>query len=166
MTNVYKKRVIIIGAGPAGLMAGIRLQKEGVETLILEKREIPGGISRTENFDGYRIDIGGHRFFTKNLVIRNLWDEMIKEGFMKRGRLSRILYRDNYYNYPLSLSLDTLWKLGFFKTVRIVSSYAKAALLKKEEKTLEDFLINHFGFELYDTFFSRVYGKSMGKRVS
>lgn len=163
MTNVYKKRVIIIGAGPAGLMAGIRLQKEGVETLILEKRKIPGGISRTENFDGYRIDIGGHRFFTKNLVIRNLWDEMIKEGFMKRGRLSRILYKDNYYNYPLSLSLDTLWKLGFFKTVRIVSSYSKATLLKKEEKTLEDFLINHFGFELYDTFFREYTAKVWGK---
>jgi protoporphyrinogen oxidase len=149
-----KKNVIIIGAGPAGLTAAYEfLKTKEFKVTILEESNMIGGISRTINHNGNRIDIGGHRFFSKIEKVNNWWDEVLEEKFLIRNRKSRILYERNFYDYPISLNTTTIKNLGLLRFIKIGFSYLKSIIFKREEKTLEDFFINRFGYELYTTFF-------------
>lgn len=105
--------VVIIGGGPAGLTAGYELVKKGIKPIVLEAADKVGGISRTETYKGYRFDIGGHRFFTKVGKVQEVWQEILKDEFIKVPRLSRIYYQGKFFNYPLSL-FNTLSNLGIF----------------------------------------------------
>lgn len=149
-----KKNVIIIGAGPAGLTAAYELLKtKNYNITILEDSEYIGGISKTFNHNGNRIDIGGHRFFSKIKKVNSWWDEVLDENFLIRNRKSRILYERDFYDYPVTLNKTTIKNLGLTRFIKIGFSYLKAAIFKRDEKTLEDFFINRFGYELYATFF-------------
>ena len=181
---------LIIGAGPAGLTAAYELlSRTPVKPIVIEATDDVGGISRTVNYKGNRIDIGGHRFFSKSDRVMRWWLDMLpmqrfdeKSGrlvvsyqnqhrdvavgdegpdpettddvMLVRHRTSRILYGGKLYNYPLSLSFDTVRKLGFATTARFGLSYARARVAPiRPERSLEDFFINRFGRDLYDRFF-------------
>jgi protoporphyrinogen oxidase len=185
------KKAIIIGAGPAGLTAAYELLKRtDIVPIILEKSGDIGGISKTVNYKGNRIDIGGHRFFSKSDRVMNWWmkimpvqplsdsevtltyqrrsrtigatepmpkmseKELSDNMMLVRNRLSRIYFLKKFFSYPIQLSLDTLGKLGLWRTIAILLSYIKAQLLpRKPEKSLEDFFISRFGSRLYRLFF-------------
>ena len=149
-----KKNILIIGAGPAGLTAAYELLKtKQYDITILEESNMVGGISRTINHNGNRIDIGGHRFFSKIEKVNKFWEEVLEEKFLIRDRKSRILYERNFYDYPISLNKTTIKNLGLIRFIKIGFSYLKSLVFKREENTLEDFFINRFGYELYATFF-------------
>lgn len=171
------KKAIIIGAGPAGLTAAYELAtKTDIQPIVLEETNDIGGISKTVNYKGNRIDIGGHRFFSKSDRIMEWWKNILPledEGqnnpdtndkvFLKRNRLSRIFYTKKFFNYPVTLTLETLKKLGFIKTFKIGVSYIKIKILPiKNEKSLENFFVNRFGTELYKTFFENYTTKVWG----
>ena len=190
-------RAIIIGAGPAGLTAAYELlTRTAIQPIVLEKSACMGGISRTVNYKGNRIDIGGHRFFSKSDRVTEWWLQMlplqasevgpvaIKYHSMERqvprsasgtnpaapdtvmllrARKSRIYYLRRFFDYPISLSKDTLLKLGLWRTFKIGVSYVKSAVFPlKHEETLEQFFINRFGRELYGTFFKSYTEKVWG----
>ena len=188
-----KKHAIIIGAGPAGLTAAYYLLKlTDIKPIVLEKEDFVGGISRTMNFNGNRMDIGGHRFFTKDEKILELWREFLPEQgspalddkilgresvltegganpeevdevFLNRNRVSRIFYRRKFFSYPISLSFDTIKNLGLTEMFSIGTSFLKAKFSPREENTLEDFMINRFGQKLYETFFRDYTTKVWGR---
>jgi protoporphyrinogen oxidase len=157
------KSVVIIGAGPAGLTAAYELCKAGVPSVVLEKDNIVGGISRTVNYKGYHFDIGGHRFFTKVKAVDDMWREVLKEGdFLHRGRLSRIYYDKQFFHYPLQPS-NALFGLGVWNSFMILCSYIQAQLRPQQpEKTFEQWVINRFGKRLYRIFFKTYTEKVWG----
>ena len=180
-----KPLVIIIGAGPAGLTAALELVRDGrMQPLVLEASHDVGGISRTVEYKGNRMDIGGHRFFSKSDWVMNWWREIlpIEAGdavveiayqgqsrivgaggtapsggglvMLVRDRLSRIYFLRKYFDYPIKLNVTTLGNLGPLRLLRIGVSYMWAMLFpRRAERSLEDFLVNRFGGELYRTFF-------------
>ncbi|MBW4645955.1 MAG: NAD(P)/FAD-dependent oxidoreductase [Goleter apudmare HA4340-LM2] len=159
MTN---NPVVIIGAGPAGLTAAYELAKQGIKPIVLEKANQVGGISRTETYKGYHFDIGGHRFFTKVEVIKQLWQEVLQEDFIKVPRLSRIYYQGRFFNYPLNV-FDTLYNLGIFESSLILWSYWQAQWQPLAvEDNFEQWVINRFGERLYRTFFKTYTEKVWG----
>ncbi len=175
--NNNKKIAIIIGAGPAGLTASYELLKNtNINPIILEATSDIGGISKTVNYKGNRIDIGGHRFFSKSDRIMKWWQNILPQGvdpekndkvMLVRSRLSRILYLRKFFDYPVSLSFKTLSNLGIVGTIKIVFSYIKIIIFPiKHEKSLEDFFINRFGAELYKTFFKDYTKKVWGVSCS
>lgn len=177
------KRVIVIGAGPAGLTAAYELSlHEGYEVTVLEESGCFGGISRTVEYHGNRMDMGGHRFFSKSREVNDWWEKMMptqgspardyaalgrsctmktggpdperEDGVMLiRNRLSRIFFGGKFFDYPISLKLETLKNMGFGNTVEVVFSYLKSVFLKRRENSLEDFYVNRFGEKLYSMFF-------------
>jgi len=155
--------VVIIGAGPAGLTAAYKLAKRGVTATILEADDIVGGISRTVERDGWRFDIGGHRFFTKVREVDDLWFEILgPEEFLQRPRMSRILYRGKLYDYPLK-PINALRNLGPVEAVRCVGSYAWVKVRPPEDTSnLEGFYVSQFGWRLYEHFFRRYNEKVWG----
>ena len=155
--------VVIIGAGPAGLTAAYQLAKRGVRATILEADDIVGGISRTVERDGWRFDIGGHRFFTKVQEVDDLWFEILgPDEFLQRPRMSRILYRGKLYDYPLK-PLNVVRNIGPFEAVRCVGSYAWVRVRPPEDTSnLEGFYISQFGRRLYEHFFRRYNEKVWG----
>jgi protoporphyrinogen oxidase len=154
--------VVIIGAGPAGLAAAYELVRQGLRPLVLEQSDRLGGIARTETYNGYHFDIGGHRFFTKNEIISQLWQEMMGDDFLKVTRMSRIYYQDRFFNYPLSL-ISTLSNLGLVESTLIVLSYLQAKISPHPaEDTLEQWITNRFGTRLYRTFFQTYTEKVWG----
>lgn len=157
------KKVVIIGAGPAGLTAAYELCKEGVESVVLEKDDVVGGISRTVNYKGYLFDIGGHRFFTKVKAVDDMWREVLGEKkFLRRSRLSRIYYQKKFFYYPLKAS-NALLGLGIWNSFMMVFSYLRAQLFPvKNESTFEDWISNRFGKRLYHTFFKTYTEKVWG----
>lgn len=196
-----KKVAIIIGAGPAGLTAAYELLgKTDIQPVIFEMSSDIGGISKTINYKGNHIDLGGHRFFSKSDRVMKWWREMMpiqgmrpgavdityqnkkstlnvsNEGpdpekvdivMLIRSRLSRIFYLRSFFSYPVSISLDTVMNLGVVRMVRILFSYVYAAAFPiRDEKTLEDFMINRFGRELYKTFFKDYTEKVWGTACS
>ncbi|MGB3551882.1 MAG: NAD(P)-binding protein, partial [Candidatus Binatus sp.] len=190
-------RAIIIGAGPAGLTAAYELlTRTRIKPIVLEKSTCMGGISRTVNYKGNRIDIGGHRFFSKSDRVMKWWLQMLPlqaseagpvairyhrmereiatsasgldpatadRVMLLRPRKSRIYYLRRFFDYPISLSKDTLLNLGLWRTFKIGLSYVKSAMFPiKHEETLEQFFINRFGRELYGTFFKSYTEKVWG----
>jgi protoporphyrinogen oxidase len=164
---IENKKVHIIGAGPAGLSAARELVGGAVfQVRILEKSGTVGGISRTEEYKGYRVDIGGHRFFTKNDVVNALWNEMLGADFLTVRRQSRIYHRGRFLHYPLQ-PWDTFSHLGPIESTLVCLSYLKAVLHpSKEEKTFEQWTINRFGKRLYLMFFKEYTEKVWGRPCS
>jgi protoporphyrinogen oxidase len=157
-----KADVVILGAGPAGLSAAYELIGNGIRPVVVEKTEYVGGIARTERFNRYCYDIGGHRFLTKNEMIQGLWQEMLGDDFRRVTRISRIYFRGRFFKYPLNV-FDALFKLGIFESVSILLSYLQAQIRPlPEENTFEQWVINRFGRKLYETFFKAYTEKVWG----
>jgi len=154
--------VVIIGAGPAGLAAGYELISRDICPVILERAAIVGGIARTESYKDFCFDIGGHRFFTQNEEINQLWEELLGDDFLRVNRLSRIFYQGKYFNYPLR-PVNALFNLGLVESLQIFISYCRARLSPPpEEKSFEEWIICRFGERLYRTFFKTYTEKVWG----
>src|SRR6187402_176381 len=148
-----EKPVAVLGGGPAGLTAGYLLAKEGRPVIVFEAEDQVGGIAKTEVRDGYRFDLGGHRFFTKVKEVDDLWHEVMKEEFLKRPRMSRIYWNGKFLDYPLN-GTDVIKKLGPVELVRSGLSYLWALIKPKgKEENLEQWVSNRFGWRLYNHFF-------------
>ncbi len=155
-------RVVVIGAGPAGLTAAYLLSKQGYAVTVLEADEVVGGISRTAEYKGYRFDIGGHRFFTKIEPVQALWEELLGSEFISVPRMSRIHYDGKYFDYPLKAA-NALKGLGLWNAVRIVWSYCDAQLNPNAvEENFEQWVSNRFGRRLYEIFFKTYTEKVWG----
>ncbi len=154
--------VVVLGGGPAGLTAGYQLAKQGKAVVILEATDMLGGIARTEVRDGYRFDLGGHRFFTKVKEVDDLWHEIMKEEFLKRPRQSRIYWNDKFLEYPLE-GMDVIRKLGLWELSLCMGSYLWAQVKPKgREDTFEEWVSNRFGKRLYNHFFKTYTEKLWG----
>ncbi|MCM3874561.1 MAG: FAD-dependent oxidoreductase [Pyrinomonadaceae bacterium] len=153
---------VIVGAGPAGLTAAYQLSKFGIGSTVLEADRQVGGLSRTVNYQGYRFDIGGHRFFTKVPLINELWKEILGEDFLLRPRLSRIHYDGHFFDYPLKAT-NALAGLGPIEALLVGMSFGKAKLFPHAEETnLEQWVANRFGHRLYEIFFKTYTEKVWG----
>lgn len=191
-----EKKAIIIGAGPAGLTAAFQLLKEtDMKPVILEESEYVGGISRTANYKGNRIDIGGHRFFSKNKLVNDIWNELLPiqgepsrddkllgkekplmkdgpdpekmEGVMLiRNRISRIYYLNKFFDYPISIKPKTFINMGLIRTMKAGGGYLLSYIKKRKENSLENFYINRFGKPLYEMFFEDYTEKLWGVHPS
>ena len=162
-SSEYQVDVAIIGAGPAGLTAGYLLSKQGLKVAIIEKdTRYVGGISRTVEHEGYRFDIGGHRFFSKSQQVVDLWNEILPDDFIQRPRMSRIYYEGRFYSYPLR-AFEALRNLGIWRSTTCMASYAWSRLFPiKEVKSFEDWTSNQFGKKLYSIFFKTYTEKVWG----
>ncbi|MBR0091944.1 MAG: NAD(P)/FAD-dependent oxidoreductase [Lachnospiraceae bacterium] len=178
------KTALIIGAGPAGLTAAYELLRKSdeYEVVVFEESECFGGISRTVEYHGNRMDMGGHRFFSKIPEVNKWWSEMLplqgapaaddillnravrltKGGpdpekadrvMLRRGRVSRIFFDRKFYDYPISLKPETFKNFGLGTTMAVGFSYLKSVFFKRKENSLEDFYINRYGKKLYGMFF-------------
>lgn len=164
MSATDEKRLAVIGAGPAGLTAVYELQKhsDAFQALVFEADKIPGGISRTESNNGFRFDIGGHRFFTKVEEVEAVWQDVCGDDFITRPRLSRIYYKDKFFNYPLKI-FNALGNLGIIESSLIMMSYLRWQLFpSKKEDTFEEWVTNRFGARLYGHFFKSYTEKVWG----
>jgi protoporphyrinogen oxidase len=163
--NNGERSVVVIGAGPAGLTAAFELMKRGdaASVTILEADTVVGGISQTVVRDGWRFDIGGHRFFTKVREVEDLWDEMLApERMLERSRQSRLMYRGKFYDYPLR-PVNALRSLGAIEALRCVGSYVWVRIHPpKNRDTLEGFMAARFGWRLYQHFFKTYTEKVWG----
>ncbi len=179
------KKAVIIGAGPAGLTAAYELLKRGkgeYEVTVLEESSDMGGISKTVEYNGNRMDMGGHRFFSKIERVNDWWEQILpmqgapayddiilgnrkklKKGgpdpekedrvMLNRHRVSRIYFNSKFYDYPISLKAETFTNMGLLTTLQVGFSYMYSLFFKREEHSLEDFYINRFGRKLYSMFF-------------
>ena len=193
-----KEKVVIIGAGPAGLTMAYELLTKGkdkYDVIILEETSDIGGISKTVKYNGNRMDIGGHRFFSKDERVMNFWKELmpiqgkdsiddkilnrkkeLPEGgpdpekednvMLLRHRVSRIYYLKKFFDYPVSMKVETFKNMGLKRTIKAGFSYLKTIFVKREEKSLEDFYINRFGKVLYSMFFEKYTEKLWGRHPS
>lgn len=145
--------VAVIGAGPAGLTAAYELTRQGTPVVLLEQDPQIGGLARTVEYRGFRFDIGGHRFFTKNQEVLALWRELLGDDLLVRPRLSRIFYRGRWFNYPLR-PVNTLVNLGAGESIRILAGYLRCRLSPiVPETSLADWITNRFGRRLFEIFF-------------
>ena len=159
--------VVIIGAGPAGLTAAYELTKAHDPVIVVEADTVVGGISRTVEREGWRFDIGGHRFFTKVREVEDLWHEILPaEDFLMRPRMSRIFYEGKYYDYPLR-AMNALRNLGLIEASLCMLSYLSARVRPPADQTnYEGWLVARFGWRLYRTFFKTYTEKVWGMSVS
>ncbi len=146
--------VVIVGAGPAGLTAAYELVKHGYRVVVVEKDpHYVGGLARTVQYKGFRFDIGGHRFFSKNQEIEQLWEEICGDDFIRRDRISRILYRGTLFDYPLR-ARNVLGGLGLLESSACILNYLwHVAFPIRPERSFEDWVVNRFGRRLYEIFF-------------
>lgn len=158
-----RTELLVVGGGPAGLTAAFESQKAGIATVVVEKDpQYVGGISRTVQYNGYRFDIGGHRFFSKSAEVTNWWKERLPDDFIAVKRMSRIFYRRKYFDYPLK-PWNALSGLGIFTSIGCVCSYAWSRLFPtKPEKSFEDWVSNRFGKRLFSIFFKTYTEKVWG----
>lgn len=162
------KKVVIIGAGPAGLTAGYELLKQhkDYEVLILEAEAQVGGIARTIKGKEMNFDIGGHRYFTNNPKILQWWKEMLDEKeFVSVKRFSDIVFQGKLYRYPVELNSELFKNLGFRYGIRILASFVKSQLWKRDINTLEDVYVSLFGEKLYELFFKDYTKKVWGREA-
>ncbi|MDR3599023.1 MAG: NAD(P)/FAD-dependent oxidoreductase [Desulfosporosinus sp.] len=166
------RTAIIVGAGPAGLTAAYKfLKTTDIHPIIIEASGCVGGISQTVNYKGNRMDLGGHRFFSKDGTIVKMWTDLLPvcdpekddKAMMIRTRVSRILYLRKFFAYPISIKPETFFNMGLYRTLRVGISYISSILLKRNEKSLEDFMVNRFGTYLYKMFFENYTEKVWGK---
>ena len=191
------KKVVVIGAGPAGLTAAYELlnQSKDYQVTVLEESKCYGGISRTVEYHGNRMDMGGHRFFSKSEEVNEWWEKMlptqgampkddimlgrssnVKAGgpdpektdrvMLRRNRLSRIFFNQKFFDYPVSLKMETLRNMGFGTTMLVGFSYMASVVHKRPENSLEDFYINRFGKKLYSMFFEHYTENLWGRHPS
>lgn len=182
MHDAAQRTAIIIGAGPAGLTAAyFLLQETDILPIVYEASPHIGGISRTETYKGNRLDIGGHRFFSKSALVNDVWHalmplqgapskdelllgirrdypgtadpEQVERVMLLRERVSRIFFLRKFFSYPISLQWRTFANMGFFRTVYAGLGYLVSMVHKRKENSLEDFYINRFGKPLYQMFF-------------
>ena len=155
--------VVVIGAGPAGLTAAYQLTKASRPVTVLEADDVVGGISRTVERDGWRFDIGGHRFFTKVQAVEDLWHEILAdEDFLLRPRMSRIYYDGKFFDYPLR-AFNALKNLGVIEASLCVLSYAWVRVRPpKDLDSYEGWTASRFGWRLYRTFFKTYTEKVWG----
>jgi protoporphyrinogen oxidase len=155
--------VAIIGAGPAGLTAAYLLTRAGYRVAVIEKdARYVGGISRTVEHEGYRFDIGGHRFFSKSQAVVDLWNEILPHDFITRPRMSRIYYESKFYAYPLR-AFEALRNLGIWRSTLCMASFAKAQVFpRRVVKSFEDWTVNQFGQKLFSIFFKTYTEKVWG----
>ena len=189
-----KKRVVIIGGGPAGLTAAYELSKypDEFEVIVLEEEHVLGGISKTVEHNLNRMDIGGHRFFSKDERIMKWWSDLMpvqgapayddkllghnkpleENGpdpedsdivMLVRDRVSRIYYNHKFFDYPIKMNFVTIKNMGFFTTMRAGFSYLGSCIHKLPEDNLENFYINRFGRVLYSMFFESYTEKLWGR---
>ena len=193
-----KEKIIIIGGGPAGLTMAYEMLKDNdkkYDVIVLEGTDSIGGISKTVKYNGNRMDIGGHRFFSKDKRVMEFWSELMptqgkdayddkilgrKKNLVKGGpdpekedgvmllrqRVSRIYYLKKFFDYPISMKFQTFKNMGLLRTVKAGFSYIKASLFKRKEESLEDFYINRFGKVLYQMFFEKYTEKLWGRHPS
>jgi protoporphyrinogen oxidase len=153
---------LVLGAGPAGLTAAYVLGKAGRKAVVFEADRQVGGLAKTVELDGFRFDLGGHRFFTKAQEVEALWDEIMGDEFLLRPRMSRIYWNNRFLDYPLR-GPDVIRKLGPVELTRCIASYVKAAALpKRQEESLEDWVSNRFGRRLFELFFKTYTEKVWG----
>ena len=156
------RHVVVIGAGPAGLSAAHELIRHGTPVTVVEKDQQVGGIARTLEFMGCRFDVGPHRFFSKNPEIEALWTEVLGAEIRPVSRLTRILYRGKFFDYPIRAS-NAFLNLGPIETARCLASYAQARLQPvAEPKSFEDWVSNQFGHRLFEIFFKTYTEKVWG----
>jgi protoporphyrinogen oxidase len=164
-----EQEVVIIGAGPAGLTAAYELNRRGVTSTVLEATDMVGGISRTVERDGWRFDIGGHRFFTKVPEVEAFWHEILPdEDFLMRPRMSRVYYRTKYFNYPIEIG-DVFRNFGLVEIGRIGLSYIWARINRPsadEQRYLEGWISARFGRRLYGHLFKSYNEKLWGRPAS
>jgi protoporphyrinogen oxidase len=155
--------VVVIGAGPAGLTAARELTRRGLPVTVLEADDVVGGISRTVEREGWRFDIGGHRFFTKVPAVERWWHEILPdEDFLSRPRMSRILYAGKLFDYPLK-PMNALTNLGVVEAVRSVASYVWAKVRPpRDQSHFEGWVAARFGYRLYRIFFKTYTEKVWG----
>ena len=162
MTIDTNPTLLVLGAGPAGLTAGYLFGQAGRDVLVLEGEEQVGGLAKTVEIDGYRFDLGGHRFFTKSLEVDTLWHEILGDEFLLRPRMSRIYWSGRYLDYPLR-GADVVRKLGPVELTRCMASYIRAAArTNKVDETFEDWVTNRFGKRLFELFFKSYTEKLWG----
>ena len=156
------RQVVVVGAGPAGLTAAYELTKNAVKPLVLEQSGSMGGLARTINHDGYRFDMGGHRFYTKVEAVNALWHEVMGEDFLCRPRLSRIFYHNRFFYYPLRI-FNVLKGVGLWEAAGIIFSYLQAKVFPpKRQDTVDQWMTRRFGRKLYETFFKTYTEKVWG----
>ena len=162
-TRAAPGRVLVVGGGPAGLTAAYALGKRGVTCRVVEADSVVGGIARTVEREGWRFDIGGHRFFTKVPEVQEFWHEILPpEDFLLRPRLSRIYYDGNFFDYPIQLG-NALRGLGLVESMRCGLSYAWVRVRRpKDAHTYEGWVASRFGWRLYRKFFKTYTEKVWG----
>src|SRR6267143_6435417 len=162
MENETPQTTLVLGGGPAGLTAGYLLGKQDRDVIVFEAEDQVGGLAKTVEIDGYRFDLGGHRFFTKVADVDELWHEILGDEFLRRPRLSRIYWNNRYLDYPLR-GPDVIKKLGAVELARCMVSYLRAAARRgKVDDSLEDWVTNRFGRRLYELFFKSYNEKVWG----
>ncbi|MCB9060488.1 MAG: FAD-dependent oxidoreductase [Halobacteriovoraceae bacterium] len=150
--NEKKLSILILGAGPAGLVAALKLSQNDYEVKLIEKSKTVGGMCKSLFIEDSIVDLGPHRFFSKSQEVNELWKEFAREDLIAVNRLTRIFYRQKFYDYPLRI-FSALKKLGIYTSFQCFFSILKSKICPRKVESFEDWGINNFGMKLYQIFF-------------